>query len=58
MECDQSGLSDEIPVDDNNGIKSYQEFDQLNTLESNNFPYPIPVHDQYFVYYNFFSLKR
>jgi hypothetical protein len=23
-------------VDDNNGIKSYQEFDQLNTLESNN----------------------
>jgi hypothetical protein len=36
MECDQSGLSDEIPVDDNNAIKSYQEFDQLNTLESNN----------------------
>jgi hypothetical protein len=35
-ECDQSGLSDEIPVDDNNAIKSYQEFDQLNTLESNN----------------------
>lgn len=36
MECDQSGLLDEIPVDDNNGIKSDQEFDQLNTLESKN----------------------
>lgn len=36
MECDQSGLSDEIPVDDNNAIKSDEEFYQLNTLEVNN----------------------
>jgi hypothetical protein len=62
----QSGLSDEIPVDDNNAIKSYQEFDQLNTLESNNGHQHSSTTDatvgggprSIFCLLQFFSLKR